>query len=78
MATQPRAFAREPNGERSLAGYNPQGCTESGITEATQHARNINWGGHGTPLQYILAWKIPWTEKPGGLQSTGSQRVRYN
>ena len=21
----------------------------------------------------ILAWKIPWTEKPGGLQSTGSQ-----
>ena len=23
----------------------------------------------------ILAWKIPWTEKPGGLQSTGLQRV---
>ena len=23
----------------------------------------------------ILAWRIPWTEKPGGLQSTGSQRV---
>ena len=21
----------------------------------------------------ILAWKIPWTEEPGGLQSTGSQ-----
>ena len=26
----------------------------------------------------ILAWKIPWTEEPGRLQSTGSQRVRYN
>ena len=26
----------------------------------------------------ILAWRIPWTEEPGGLQSTGSQRVRYN
>ena len=26
----------------------------------------------------ILAWRIPRTEKPGGLQSTGSQRVRYN
>ena len=26
----------------------------------------------------ILAWKIPWTEEPGGLQSTGSQRVRHN
>ena len=26
----------------------------------------------------ILAWKIPWTEEPGGLQSMGSQRVRHN
>ena len=25
-----------------------------------------------------LAWRIPWTEEPGGLQSTGSQRVRHN
>ena len=23
----------------------------------------------------ILAWRIPWTEEPGGLQSTGLQRV---
>ena len=22
----------------------------------------------------ILAWKVPWTEEPGGLQSTGSQK----
>ena len=26
----------------------------------------------------ILAWKNPWTEKPGGLQSMGSQRVRHD
>ena len=26
----------------------------------------------------ILAWRIPWTEEPGGLQSTGSQRVRQD
>ena len=26
----------------------------------------------------ILAWKIPWTEKPGGLQSMGSQRVGHD
>ena len=26
----------------------------------------------------ILAWRIPWTEEPGGLQSVGSQRVRHN
>ena len=25
----------------------------------------------------ILAWRIPWTEEPGGLQSTGSQRVKH-
>ena len=26
----------------------------------------------------ILAWRIPWTEEPGGLQSIGSQRVGHN
>ena len=26
----------------------------------------------------ILAWKIPWTENPGGLQFIGSPRVRHN
>ena len=25
----------------------------------------------------IPAWRIPWTEEPGGLQSLGSQRVRH-
>ena len=25
-----------------------------------------------------LAWRIPWVEEPGGLQSTGSQRVGHN
>ena len=26
----------------------------------------------------VLAWRIPWTEKPGGLQSMGSQRVGHD
>ena len=26
----------------------------------------------------VLAWRIPWTENPGRLQSTGSQRVRHD
>ena len=26
----------------------------------------------------ILAWKIPWTEEPGRLQSMGSQRVEHD
>ena len=41
--------------------------------------------GRGDPLEKgmathssILAWKIPWTEEPGGLQSMESQTVRQN
>ena len=30
------------------------------------------------PHSSVLAWRIPWTEEPGGLQSTGSQRVRQD
>ena len=26
----------------------------------------------------ILAWRIPWTEEPGGLQSTGLQRIGHD
>ena len=33
--------------------------------------------GDGNPLQY-LAWKIPWTEKHGRLQSMGLQRVGHD
>ena len=46
------------------------------------------WGrslGREDPLEKEMAthsstpaWKIPWTEEPGGLQSMGSQRVRHN
>ena len=30
------------------------------------------------PHSSTLAWKIPWTEEPGGLQSKGSQRVGHD
>ena len=30
------------------------------------------------PHSSTLAWKIPWTEEPGGLQSMGLQRVGHN
>ena len=26
----------------------------------------------------VLAWRIPWAEEPGGLQSIGSRQVRHN
>ena len=45
-------------------------------------ARSLGWED---PLEKemvthssILAWKIPWMEETGGLQSMGSQRVRYD
>ena len=34
-------------------------------------------GGNGNHSS-ILAWRIPWTEEHGGLESIGSQRVRYD
>ena len=39
-----------------------------------QHALEKEMANHSS----ILAWRIPWTEEPGGLQSTGSQRVGYD
>ena len=50
---------------------------------ATQETR-VQSLGQADPLEKgmathssILAWRLPWTEKPGGLQSMGSQRVRH-
>ena len=46
------------------------------------HETQVRFLGQEDPLEKgmathssILAWKTPWTEKPGGLQSMGSQRV---
>ena len=48
----------------------------------SQGVRSLGWED---PLEEemathssILAWKIPWTEQPSGLQSMGSQRVRLS
>ena len=34
-------------------------------------------GGHGNNSS-VLAWRIPWTEEPGELQSRGLQRVTHD
>ena len=39
--------------------------------------RRFPGGGHAT-YSSILAWRIPWTEELGRLQSLGSQRVRHD
>ena len=45
------------------------------------HVQSLDWEN---PLEKgiathssILAWRIPWAEEPGGLQSMGSHRVRH-
>ena len=40
--------------------------------------RKIPWRSAWQPNYNILAWGIPWTEEPGGLQSIGSHRVRHD
>ena len=63
-------------------------CSASGKETACQcrikeiQVRSLGWED---PLEEglathssILAWRIPWTEDPGGLQSMGSQRVGHH
>ena len=53
------------------------------VVQLVKNAPAIRSMGWEDPLEEgmtnhssILAWRIPWTEQPGGLQSMGSQRVR--
>ena len=52
---------------------------------AIQETQVLSLGQEDDPLEKgmathssILAWRIPWTVEPGGLQSMGSQRVEHN
>ena len=52
-----------------------QAAQETGVRSlGREHPLEEEMATHSS----ILAWKIPWTEEPGGLQSMGSQRVRHN
>ena len=59
-------------------------CKNLPATQETQEMR-VRSLGQEDPLEEemathpsILAWRIPWTEEPGRLQSIGSQRVRHD
>ena len=48
----------------------------------TEQSSDLNPGNHALEKEMathssVLAWKIPWTEEPSGLQSMWSQRVRH-
>ena len=62
-------------------GLSSQESTCNAGVEDTQ-AQSLGWED---PLEKemathssILAWRIPWAEEPGGLQSMGSQRVAHD
>ena len=68
MATRSSILGLEnPHGQRNLAGYRPWGPKELDKTEKVM-----------APHSSTLAWRVPWTEEPGGLQSMGSLRVRHD
>ena len=50
-------------------------CTQAGPWSWTGSSLDSPFIAQMAPHSSILAWRIPWTEEPGGLQSMGSQRV---
>ena len=64
----------------------PYGSAEKNLPAMQKTKETWGWSlGRDDPLEKemathssILAWEIPWTEEPGGLQSIGSQRVGHD
>ena len=66
-------------GRRSLVGCSPWGREESDTTERRHLHSSLSCTGEGDGTHSSpLAWKIPGTEEPRGLPSTGSQRVGHD
>ena len=75
MAPTPVLLPGESHGRRSLVGCSPWDRWGSGTTERLHfHALEKEMATHFS----ALAWRIPWTEEPGGLQSMGSLRVGHD
>ena len=58
---------------------------QTGKNVPTMQETQVRFLGQEDPLEKemtthssVLAWKIPWMEEPGGLQSMGSQRVGHD
>ena len=57
--------------------YSPWDHKESDTTERLSLYKQYMEKEMATHFR-VLAWEIPWTEEPGQLQSTGSQRIRHD
>ena len=58
----------------SVVKNSPANSGDVGLISELERSLGEGNGNHSS----TLAWKIPWTEEPGGLQSMGSQRVRHD
>ena len=56
----------------------PATVGDTGETQILSLGREVPLEMEMATLSSILAWKIPWAEEPGGLQSMGLQRVGHN
>ena len=72
MATHSSILAWESHGQTSQAGYSGPGGHKE--LNTTKQLREKAMAAHSS----TLAWRIPWTEEPGGLQSMGSLGVGYD
>ena len=68
-----KVLTRKPMPARWLSGKEPT-CQCRFTPWVGKISRRRKWPTHSS----IRAWKIPWTEEPGGLQSMGWQRVGHN
>ena len=68
------------NSQRGSPGmaYHWRICLQCRRCEFSSGVGKISWTWAWQPTPVFLPGKIPWTEEFGRLQSTGSQRVRYN
>ena len=53
---------------------NAEDISDAGLIPGSGRSPEDKMATHSS----TLAWKIPWTGEPGGLQSTGLQRVRHD
>ena len=53
-------------------------CNVGDLGSIPGSGRSPGEGNGDFPYSSILTWRIPWTEEPGGLQSTGLQRVGHD
>ena len=73
----PAFLPGESHGERSLAGYNPQGCKESHVTEAIEHKHGLWSSGSAAVISVgLVALQLvasSWTRDRTCVSCTGGQ-----